>query len=1111
MWKFFAVLYGNAAALMLALYVALVHVWPGEHIRREHIVEVVSRESPVFYRDGREPLGTFFASEHRRYVGYQEMPGCLLDGIVAAEDATFYSHPGFNPFSIARAMLANVKASIRAGRPRLVQGGSTLTQQTAKNLFKRRGRTLREKLRELLNALRLEAHYSKKEILEFYLNQFYVNANGRGVGIASEYFFNKEPADLTLTECAFIAGSVKGPDYYNPAIQRTPEAAERARERAEIRKNYVLRRMREERFITEDEYEEARAKPVPFDIGRFRFPRSIILDEVERRLREPDLAAVLEEAGIGDLNTAGLRIITTLDHDIQEGALRAVRTNLSRLKLYLEGYHPPRQSGEEAPELRAERVFELEPGRFYRGQITALDPARPSIDLQFGSVAGVLDRQGLLSCVAPIEQGSRGTWYSPTNADIAKFVKARTLGELLYVVVREPAREGAPARVDCLIEPTREDPLQGGIVVLEQGRFRAVVGSYYNTNYNRATIARRQPGSAFKPIVYLAALSLGWSITDVLPNERELFEFASTVYMPRPDHEGEPEVSLAWAGVKSENVASVWLLHHLTDRLNPEQFAALAAEVGLGQRAGESEKDFTRRIRDEEGIAVTDRMLEEAAFHRVRDQLVTDLVFKGEVVQAAELKALHFGVGFNEKLERYKKEREPLLRRMESATGAIKATLDRRIAALDLRIKLYSRSYLHWISLYERCTGEDGDPLEIEGCNWRKETIERFLLPDSTNWYLDGLFEIGTLAELRERVGEAKKELVSGERYSMATLSQVPDFRVLVSLRYVKGLTKLLGVESPIDAVLSFPLGVNVVTLEELARAYESAGTGLRWGANDEHPGGRAFLIQEIQDAEGRTLYRLEAKPELAVPSELSAPWREILENVVKWGTGRRIDRELLLRSTEPERDAMLARREIRVPAFGKTGTSNDYTNATFAGLLPYFDEEGLEPLLDPAHAFSIAAYVGYDDNRPMRAPSGARIAGASGALPAWLDTAQAIVRARAYELHVDPFALEYIRTRRLSVKKPEDAVALAVDEARGLPIVPVRVAPAEEFEADGIPYLSVQGEVDEQAFEPERIVHILPVRRFLQEGGAKGLPGAVQGGAAESAVLGPAGESAGD
>src|SRR5262249_38744049 len=149
---------------------------------REHLRNVVSRESTVTYRDGTR-LGVFFAHEHRRYVPFDELPPAWAMSIVAVEDARFWTHHGIDPRGIGRALRDNLRALD------VVAGGSTLSQQTAKNLFYREDRSLRAKFVEMIDAQRLEAHFDKAEILELYANQFHVTSNGRGIGIAARHFF----------------------------------------------------------------------------------------------------------------------------------------------------------------------------------------------------------------------------------------------------------------------------------------------------------------------------------------------------------------------------------------------------------------------------------------------------------------------------------------------------------------------------------------------------------------------------------------------------------------------------------------------------------------------------------------------------------------------------------------------------------------------------------------------------------------------------------------------------------------------------------------------------------------------------------------------------------
>ena len=251
---------------------------PDNLFNRTNILQVLSGETRVFYEDGETLLGAFFDANHRVYVPYGDIPVNLINALVAAEDSRYWTHNGYNFKGFMRAMFNNIKAR------RFVQGGSSLTQQAVKNIFGREERSVKEKLKEFLNALRMEKHFSKEDILEFYLNQFHVSGTGKRVAIAAQYFFNKELKDLTLAECAFIAGSVKGPFNYDPFIQRTEERRQRALERGETRLRYVLGRMVEEGYIEQADMDAAIAKPLEFNHGNFRFTMSTTLERLEERL-----------------------------------------------------------------------------------------------------------------------------------------------------------------------------------------------------------------------------------------------------------------------------------------------------------------------------------------------------------------------------------------------------------------------------------------------------------------------------------------------------------------------------------------------------------------------------------------------------------------------------------------------------------------------------------------------------------------------------------------------------------------------------------------------------------------------------------------------------------
>ena len=168
------------------------------YIRRGAVDRIIASESPVFYDDCITPIGVFFEKTHSKYIYYNNIPKFFVNALIAAEDKNFFDHSGFDLKAIIRAFIANIKAG------KVVQGGSTLTQQTAKNIFKREKRSYQAKLKEMIQAFLFEKRYTKEEILEMYSNQFFVTGYGKGLRIAAQYYFDKEAEDLDLVEGAFM-------------------------------------------------------------------------------------------------------------------------------------------------------------------------------------------------------------------------------------------------------------------------------------------------------------------------------------------------------------------------------------------------------------------------------------------------------------------------------------------------------------------------------------------------------------------------------------------------------------------------------------------------------------------------------------------------------------------------------------------------------------------------------------------------------------------------------------------------------------------------------------------------------------------------------------------
>ncbi|PSF12404.1 penicillin-binding protein 1B [Marinobacter fuscus] len=252
--------------------------------------------------------------EDRILIELADVPPALIGGLLAVEDRQFYDHFGIAPLSIARAMIANIKAG------RIVQGGSTLTQQLVKNFFLTRDQTLVRKANEALMSILLEWHYDKNDILETYLNEVYLGQAGtrgiHGVGLASQFFFGASLKELDIHQVALLVGMVKGPSYYNP--RRHPE-------RALTRRNLVISEMAEAGVISDQQARAASARPLDlstrpsFTDNRYPAYIDLVRRHLARDYREEDL------------QSEGLRIFTTLNPEVQQAAENATSSTLPRL------------------------------------------------------------------------------------------------------------------------------------------------------------------------------------------------------------------------------------------------------------------------------------------------------------------------------------------------------------------------------------------------------------------------------------------------------------------------------------------------------------------------------------------------------------------------------------------------------------------------------------------------------------------------------------------------------------------------------------------------------------------------------------------------------------
>lgn len=1093
----------------LAAFFWLVVFFPGGEINQSSIEKILSMESPVYYSDGRNKIGVFFQDAHRQYIQYEDIPKDFVNAIVAAEDNNFFDHFGVDIPGIMRALLANIKAG------KIVQGGSTITQQTAKNLFKRRDRSLKSKLTELLYAFRLEYHYPKEKIIEFYANQFYVSGNGHGLGVAAQYYFNKNVGELNTLECAFIAGSVKRPNYYNPFIKNNAEMAEVAANRAKQRSAYVLGQMLKLGMITPAQYQEFVNQEIEFQQGQMFFPLNTLMDFVKAGLSAPEVEEALAVNGIDNIATSGIKIYTTVEKDLQDGAFYSLRKELSRLSIRLQGYeHDEVQRFYSSLDRAGD--WDLHQGAFLFGTVSDLDiSSDPTIRVFLGklggkqNLSGTINRTGIMPVVEALVKWEKQRWSEPDEQDMLKFLKGIEIGDKILVSVRRIDHNSNSLILDLEKYPD----IQGGIIVLKNGTVRAMVGGMENHFFNRAVTAKRPMGSVIKPLVYTAALQLGWSSVDPLDNERNLFVYQNQAYFPRPDHESpHKQVSMSWAGVHSENVATVWLLYHLCDHLTPAQFKELIAHLDLDRREYESQASYRQRLRDDLGILVDRDQLYRAAFRETVINLEPDLIFSGKLDEYQYLKKMQYGADF-----------ENFLEEIESLEGPGYESETRRQKQIEaeknIRQQILKNNYLHHIELLrelellrsrlaEKTHEGEGETPEVflgqfyrdiesnriiyasdpgENTTWRwlsLADIRRELRPFSfarfqsdfqdkfwSDILIEGKISSATLATLKHAVESEFDQLSTLPPYGFEVLSLIPDFRVLAGLRYVTALGKALNIQSELEPVLSFPLGSNVISLFEAAMTYQAITTGEITVNGSESNVAALAIIDRIENNEGETIFVPERKNTRIVDARTSLAVSDILRNVIKFGTGRYAHEQVRLHSRHPEVEEQLHQFDLPVPLMGKTGTANRFTNSAFAGVVP--GPSGLQNGFSTDNGYTVVSYVGYDNNEPMVRTS-THITGASGALPVWTRLANTILLEKDFGAELDlidlAFSVDPITGETgLRLINPDlNQKNIAVNRGNGLPL-PVQsrgMTQTSRSDATVLTFGTLQPTGD---FEPER------------------------------------------
>ncbi len=444
------------------------------------------------YGDDETLVGEFYL-ERRLVVPVNKMPRRLIQAFVAAEDSSFYSHKGIDYFGIVRAALKNVLSM------RKKEGASTITQQVTKTMLLTPEKKMSRKIKEAILAKRMEEKLTKDEILYLYLNQIYLGAGSYGVEAAAETYFGKHVDQLNLAEMAMLAGLPKAPNAYSPIKHL---------DRAKERQNYVLDRMTREGFITEAEADHARKTVLAILPGR-----RAMNDQVAYFLEQ--MRIYLESKyGEEQLYKGGLKIYTTMNAGMQQAAYEAVRAGLKAVDKRQGFRGANKYLQQEEIEAFCDKIEEgiesaaLKAGESYTGVVTAADSAKGVATVRVGNRLGTIDRKGMAWAGKVTLVNSYG---KPE-----KSLRSLGLGAVvdLQVVTPDQGGKGAVFSLDQVPE------VQGALVSIDPqtGGVKAMIGGYdfRKSQFNRAVQAKRNAGSAFKPIIYAAALEKGLTAATII-------------------------------------------------------------------------------------------------------------------------------------------------------------------------------------------------------------------------------------------------------------------------------------------------------------------------------------------------------------------------------------------------------------------------------------------------------------------------------------------------------------------------------------------------------------------------------------------------------------------
>lgn len=540
------------ATILIGALIGIIFVYQkGFPQQIERLEDLTPKILTSVYDDRNSPIKEF-AIEKRTIVKSSDIPDVLKNAIIAGEDNQFYSHWGINFIGTFRAIFGEIIGQN-------LGGGSSITQQLARGLFLTPERTYSRKLKEMLLAIQIEKNYSKDQILAFYCNRIFWGGSVYGADSASRYYFGKSITDINLPEAALMASVIPSPNILYNMLKKPEESGEK-REYLKRKRDYILETMLDMGFIDQKQFDEAVKVELPLkpsdenkeSIGDY------FLEETRKYI----------EAKFGDnlLYQGGLQVYTTLNSEMQKWAEEALQEGLRELdkrrgwrrdnnlynifenSLKLEDYSPPEW-----------RFLAVEPNEIVKGVVLKVSNKRAFVKIK--------DYRGRLD-------DSDAAW---TKKPLSKILKK---GDVALFRIMEVDSE----RKELKLGLEQEPDTQGAILVVENrtGEIKALVGGYSFEKYkfNNATQALRQTGSAFKPIIYTAAMENGYTPATLVVDEPFSYydEKIDQVWEPQNDQgDFKGPLTLRSALQQSRNVVSAKIVTHLT----PQKIVDYARKFGI--------------------------------------------------------------------------------------------------------------------------------------------------------------------------------------------------------------------------------------------------------------------------------------------------------------------------------------------------------------------------------------------------------------------------------------------------------------------------------------------------------------------------------------------------